>query len=131
MQILLWWLDRGSITGRHAQSMKTKDLTDKQIEEQINALEEENANTKRLSMGRGHGWGDDAIEQRRNKILHLNSILMARRLQKSTPPPKKQGLTRTWNSKTKRWVYHITQRERRKLRKNNRAQNYPNARSGF
>ena len=93
--------------------MKTKDLTDKQIQEQINELEEENRNTKRLSMGRGHGWGDDAIEKRRNKILHLNSILFARRVEKTKPTPKKQGLTRTWDSKAKRWVYTYTKRTKK------------------
>ena len=93
--------------------MKTKDLTDKQIEEQINALEEENANTKRLSMGRGHGWGEDAIERRRNQILHLDAILFARQAERTKPTPKKEGLSRTWDSKAKRWVYHYTKRTKK------------------
>lgn len=93
--------------------MKTKDLTDKQIQEQINALEEENRNTQRLSMGRGHGWGDDAMERRRDKINRLESIQMMRRLDERKAIPKKQGLTRTWNSKTKRWVYKYTKRTKK------------------
>ena len=69
-------------------------LADKQIQEQINALEEENRNTKRLSMGRGYGWGDNAIERRENKILCLNTILMARRLQRKIKKPKiPKGMT--------------------------------------
>jgi hypothetical protein len=93
--------------------MKTKDLTDKQIQEQINALEEENANTQRLSMGRGHGWGDDAMERRRDKINRLESIQLMRRLDKRKATPKKEGLSRTWDSKAKRWVYHYTKRTKK------------------
>ena len=93
--------------------MKTKNLTDKQIQEQINALEEENRNTQRLSMGRGHGWGDDAMERRRDKINRLESIQLMRRLDKRDATPKKEGLSRTWDSKAKRWVYHYTKRTKK------------------
>ena len=93
--------------------MKTKHLTDKQIQEQINALEEENRNIQRLSMGRGHGWGDDAMERRRDKINRLESIQMMRRLDERKAIPKTEGLTRTWDSKAKRWVYHYTKRTKK------------------
>ena len=93
--------------------MKTKDLTDKQIQEQINELEEENANTQRLSFRRGHGWGDGVLEKRRDKIQHLQSILAMRRFDKRKATPKKQGLSRTWNTKTKQWVYHYTKRTKK------------------
>lgn len=87
--------------------MKTKPLTDKEIQEQIKALEEANRNTMWLSRGRGHGWGDTSLEKRRDKIQYLQSILFVRRIEKTKPTPKekKQGLTRVWNAKTKQWVY--------------------------
>ena len=98
--------------------MATKHLTDKQIQEQINALEEENTNTRRLSTRRGYGWGGGVMEKRRDKIDHLLSILAMRRLEKKqttpkTTQPKKQGLIRTWDSKTKRWVYKYTKRTKK------------------
>ena len=93
--------------------MKTKYLTDKQIQEQINALEEENANTQRLSFRRGHGWGDGVLEKRRDKINHLLSILAMRKFDKRKATPKKEGLSRTWDSKTKHWVYHYTKRTKK------------------
>ena len=93
--------------------MKTKDITDKQIQEQINELEEENANIKRLSTKRGYGWGSGVLEKRRDKIDHLLSILAMRKFDKRKTTPKKQGLTRTWNSKTKRWEYKYTKRTKK------------------
>lgn len=90
-----------------------KVLTDKQIENKIAELEEENRNTQRLSMGRGHGWGDDAMVRRRDKINRLESIQLMRRLDKREATPKKEGLSRTWDSKTKHWVYHYTKRTKK------------------
>jgi len=96
---------------------KIKNLTDRQIQEQINALEEANRNTLRLSMGRGYGWCVDAMEKRRKKILWLEAILFARKMEKTKPTPKKQGLTRTWNSKTKQWNYKYTKRTKKTKKK--------------
>ena len=64
-------------------------------------------------MGRGHGWGDDAMERRRDKINRLESIQLMRRLDKRKATPKKEGLSRTWDSKAKRWVYRYTKRTKK------------------
>ena len=93
--------------------MKTKPLTDKEIQEQIKALEEANRNTMWLSRGRGHGWGDTSLEKRRDKIQYLQSILFVRRIEKTKPTPKekKTRLDPCMERKDKTMGVHIERRK--------------------